>query len=391
MTIELKEMPASFTGQALYAGEHHRFLCMSPFDINQSFGSNLLEGTFKGIASLVYKVGVGVLCAPAGVLYHSASAVWRGTEAWVLAFRDQNTQPKKALAWEHVKAAVTDVFGILVAVPFLHSLTYQCLPNARISWWFSSTRVKTGYSDGEYILWDKREESYKIGAAAPWIQWGSPEMPSAHECPYNLLKVTEHEIWEKNRDAPPHLDKTPLALAACLRSFKETTASDKWWAAIWPKRLPQSIEQFIPDLKEISSSPDYKTPWQTIALAIGAIALVAITLVAIGILALYSPVLMRALLSSPEIIGGWISGLGFCLGTLASSYVKNRGEAELELANKLLRQTEKVSQDNASAVKLSSKELRENARLALFWLIKAASRGYVPSQRLVGLALLCSL
>jgi hypothetical protein len=374
MTLRISEMPCSFTGQALYYAATSSWLGFD--EVMPRNATDLV----RACVWPVYDVGVNVLCAPAGIVYHSAAAVAHKARSFSTSLPEAQKK-QAALAYEHFKAAVTDVAGLgLVLFVYARirsgSNSRNRLSYADFLWpWFSSSNVQITPSPQLPVNLTHDH----IANFLP-RHWGNPDLATSRQCSYRELRVRAYEYWEENDDRID-LESPELIPSAVEASWKNLKSATTFFSTFWIQRPSFQAALYIPPRTE--EKPSYTIRWQTVAWILGGVAMLCLTCwIANGLYSvwLFSELIVRAQL----IFFLGVSAIGttalFLLG--AKNYWENRGVAEKAVGDRLMGE---IASDESIAPN------GQKAERALHWYLVAARNGDTTSQRLVGLGLLTSL
>ncbi len=408
MTLRASEMPASFTGQALYHAATSEWLGIAR-------RSNLsITMCFQAIAWIVYDIAVNVLVAPLGIAYHSAAAVAHKLRSYTTTLPE--TQKKQAaLAWEHFKSACTDAAGLgLVFILLAYHRSHNSNEVAKYEnflWlWFSSSNVRTTNPPPQPFYLS----SHRITDLAP-LHWGNPEMPSSVQNSYVNLRMSGYEEWERTR-IRRDLEDPNLVHPTLQKDWDtfETRSSFFGWFLI--QRPSFQASHYVPPKLEIAEKPsilpgfkkkpgmpleekkkpekpEYSIRWQTVAWILAGVAALCLSFLVLNLFLYFVPgipyFIRNDLFTGAYLIGG--TGLGFVGLALAGlvlilkgvkDYRENRGVAQKNLAGRLMDEIARGASDSSNGQK---------ALRALHWYREAALNGNTFAQRLCGLGMLASL
>jgi len=382
MTLRISEMPCSFTGQALcFLNTNNTLEYATGREVGFTFSFyNVADFIGNSLFRVVYYVGITILGAPLGVVYHSGSALWCKARSFSTNVTAEQTK-QAALAWEHCKAAATDISGIgVTAVGFFYMATNSSYEQY-LKWWYSSTQVAIDNPpQNNPHLGISRQALHLIAT-----HWGSLETRVPRFCSYEKLTLRSIQRWKDQigPHQPVALDDPGIIHEIFRSCWAEETESAQYWAGFRPKCPPFRAEHY--KLPQAQQNPSYGFPWKTIAWTLASIGLIILTA---GYVALVKLNAMDGYNSSSG-RSNPIQGFVGCLGLIAwaiqeavKARTENLGSAENELGNQLM---DAVANDTSGTCNLGK------VQQALLWHHTAGSRGYGSAQRRFGLGLLASL
>lgn len=352
--INYSEMPVSFSSQAMYSAVHNSYL-------NTNSKTSWCVKGVKWTGHVAYSVAVGILLAPAGVVYHAAKAVKFNIYSFCQATDDECLHHRN-LAWEHMKASAFDIAGI-----------YYCLITAI----FTLDPTKKA---AEIALELSSECVVKVDdhvdKASDWIK-NSLIFPSAY--PENAswgVHVYNFRVCQAYRysDLINHAnilkgfygETLALSDVSVLKSIHIETAKVRRvrYAVLDPQAMDIKLDgKYTP-----KTTPNYQIPWRSIAYAVASVALIALTgLILVFVIKKFPAQLINATcLWFIPIALAVISAIAI---KSRDEYIANRGKAELDCfyAN-------------------GDKNYKE----ALFWLRRACLRNYPVAQRIYALSMMAN-
>lgn len=396
MTIlSFSEMPVAFTGHALFFAARTKWLSFRRDDPHGGVGSTALS-MLKGYALTAYAVCTAVLCAPLGVVYHGASALGQKTISWLGApnFRAR----ANALAWEHSKAMLTDISGIaLVLFGGFYTLCQITNANAAMSWWFSSTRVRTEYAGPPLTRMAERDEINNASKGQPVLHWGKQEV-SADECPYQKMRVYAVRKWEQNGQSLP-LNHAQIVFNICVNAFEGYSTNILKSDAI--PAQPAFLSENYACVRG-ADRPEYRLPhWKT---CLKVIVLIISGILSVALVASVTPGISILQYEMPKIAAKWIlplltfsicpviAGVLVYLQLAHTAYLNVAKEVNVVLSSAEIALYRKLLERPLAAGNEANRktEALMNGENALYWLKSAASRGNPEAQRILGLSLLAA-
>lgn len=390
MTLSCKEIPASFAGQAFHFGHTNTWI-NGHFDHNTSFIGSSVSFFKITVVSHIYSLAVAIFCAPRGVVYHTTTALIERVSAFTL--EDRGEQDRRiALAWEHLKAAGTDLAVLSFCSPltfkFKNNDSFLCclfviavglnlvsLLGVSEGWLFSS-KVVTIPNAPEKV----RDENIDVNLGNEISKiWGRVNLAPPRSISYSILKTQIWKQWSSTHEHLPESDER-IILPSLERMWKDATDTASFWAEIWPQH-PQQVSLTSSFARRIDAlTPAYTHSWEAVSLSIQGIAWGALGL-GMGMLfigALFSNSTISnynteaALSAYAALVMGVFHRAIRCYQEAVKSYIDHHGLTEYNFANQILKNTQNVEE-------------------ALDWYKEAALRGYVPAQRTLGLAILAEL
>lgn len=408
MTLSCTEIPVSFTGQALDIGSTNVLI--------SGDGQSSAKTFFKiTVISPIYSLAVAILCAPLGVVYHTAAALAERVSAFNIQDGGEK-QRRIALTWEHLKASGIDlmvagvglcpiVFRLMTGSPLLF-IAYALSPLGMIGafeGWFFSSRVVT-IPDAPIELREVNDSLFDSERFEIPEFWGRINLFPKGSAPYNALKVQIWQFWNMNSERLSESDPRIIE-ETLLRVWKDSINSASFWAKIWTQK-PQGIpltSLFSRSVKALN--PSYKFSWESLSLGIRGGASLSLS---IGIIAGYLWTASRitllfkklALQQSVLAVQGYslllslitVLTLGMVILWLfpyaaeniqaaVKSYKDQHSLTECEFAKQILEN----AQDEDPEL------FRQKVEEALYWYAKAAMRGYEPAQETLGFAIFAAL
>lgn len=336
--LHYSEMPSSFTSQSLLWLQAH------PFEDK------------SGLWNAIYMIGTAILLSTSGSIYHGFQAIKNKVYAIYLP-KGSVKNHHSILAWEHTKACVLDLYG--VGNVFYSAVSRQNKPDVvdeLAIHYLNNSAVKVD------VMEDKASDKIKNKLKLQLLSLGKlPE--SWGVCAYHFRvcqaysysKLMKHVLQLKKE----FNEELSINDKSVLKSFQLDSKGIDHDVIRYPNLIQQKSVTYIDPKDDL---PDYKIPWKSVTMVICSIASFALAKSGLSWVltsSIQTPH-QYMLLSFPLVLGGI-----FLLAAKAH-YIVNRGNTEFELAIKMS--------------KLS------NYRQMFHWLQKAADRGYIPAQRVLGLS-----
>ncbi len=388
--LSYSEMPTSFTGHALFWAAQTRWLNFRTMPTNSSGAVVMFRGMLTGYALVAYCVGTAILCAPLGILYHGCSALYQKTIT--LLSGPERKVHANALAWEHLKAMLTDISGVaLVVLGGVYVLSQILNPNEGLGWWFSSSQVRTEYAGPLMILrQDDRTSSDTRGFVQHAPLFSGTEQASAEQCSYQKMRVYAIRHWEKEEEILP-LNDEEILYNICIGKLEHPNLfqNDRFVPANvdFPSRQYACMNK--------ASQPTYSMHWKTCLKVIGYVAL---ALGCIGF-AFYAASFLEFTVIIPTLL---VPGTTI-LKKVAALFVLNVFGVSAGLAmsfayvliSRMEWQYAKNEWNQPRAITetafAEAEAQKNNGSSALYWLRQAAHRGHGPAQLALALSLLASV
>lgn len=365
--LNYSTIPESFTGRSLYFIANHHWL--NPPKIKEDFGiGSLPKGIIDKIARFTARLflitGTGMISAPLGVLCNATYAHRYRAYAYKTNQKEER-EKRMALAWEYLKASVTDLRGIS-CIFFASRYAWSIEENMEL--WFSSSKVfipNSVSASSSHI-----EECLRTCALKLVERDQSPQKASG----LKLFKVIGCQVYPYHQLKQFALDLRSITGCLLPMNHREVLAGvrvELWNTPLEDPPFFASVPRT--NLRDFnfknSKAFSYSVSWKSTAMVVSAIFVT--LLIFASLYADYLTSYLGHTITSILKKNYAIAGIPFAILKLAKQLEIEQRDAEKDLANDLIRQG-----------------YFENS---LAWYGKAALSGYAPAQRVYGLALLASL
>ncbi len=359
---------------------------------------NILPKTARGFLRFIYQAAVGILCCPAGLIYHTGAALVYKGKSWKWKKQDpEQASLFSTIAREHLKSAAKDASGAIFVresgFTFMpEEFLEDCAPDtpidlSSISRLQNATNPSIAYSPPKINIIFFGHMPDPATHINQIRSWHVHEINIHQRCSYKLLVKAANVRWQEGIPLS-RMDNPQIIEAAvnCLNE-KHTLVTDR---TVLPERY-EKIE-VAPLLGR--ERPTYSISWE--ALAIAVIAVVAMVFavfvggsaVAAIVAHLIAGNIGNVLLLTYCLPALW-AATAFCavgshryLKEARDLYLEKRGTEELnfscKLAEKLTIQMEVLNKEGQAALKKSIGA----------WIVKARDRGNSEAQMLYGMLLL---
>lgn len=357
--LSYSEMPISITAHFMNRAIHSSWL------IHDGTNSIYAKGA-KNLSYAIYAIGVSLL-APWGSIYHGCQAF--KNKIYSLCIQDSKRGKfYSKLAWEHLKASFSDLDGIAQLLKSTITLNGMQSAIHVLSATVSHTTVKVDSQKDEASASTKKFIADLPKRATESTAWGVQAYQNRVCKAYCFAELIVQTAKIRNA-CHQSLALNDVTVLKGVQIDNLESSCLEGSIVCYPNQLTKVSDAAA------STKPVYRMPWISIAFVVAAVATVVFTgLVFYGLF-------LSGLLLPGVLIGSFVSTLISALLVLLSinSYVVSCGRDELDHAKKLLQEFNEIDS-------IEDNKYEE----ALYWIQRAAERGYASAQRLYGLTLMAS-